>query len=86
MSEIPVTLPMPFDDEFYADPYQAYAELNKAAPIHRISTPSGAAVWLLTGYEEARDGLKNKRLARHQSHAGPDYQQDVIPGPMRRAI
>ncbi|MDH6127944.1 hypothetical protein [Kitasatospora sp. GP82] len=48
----------PFDDDFHADPYRAYAGLNALAPIHRIRTPSGAAAWLLTGHREVRDGLQ----------------------------
>ncbi|MFY1619124.1 cytochrome P450 family protein [Micromonospora sp. WMMD736] len=81
LTESPLTAP--FDEDYFADPYRRYAQLNDVAPVHRITTPTGVPVWLLTGYEEVRAALTDKRFARGVRYAGPGYVQDVLPGPLR---
>jgi cytochrome P450 len=46
-----------------ADPHGGYAELRKAGPVHRTTTPDGAPVWLVTRYQEVRAALADPRLS-----------------------
>ncbi|MFE2752570.1 cytochrome P450 [Actinosynnema sp. NPDC059335] len=47
-----------------------YEVLRRAAPVARVTTPTGDPAWLVTRYEEVRDLLGDKRLGR--SHPEPD--------------
>lgn len=39
------------------DPDTRYAELRESEPVARVSTPAGLDVWLVSGYEDARQVL-----------------------------
>ncbi|GGW18006.1 cytochrome P450 family protein [Streptomyces capoamus] len=72
--------PNPFDEAFFKDPYPTYAEMHRTgAPLHRVSLSDGNDVWLITGYEEASEALKDRRLVRNRRHAGPDYKSEILP-------
>jgi cytochrome P450 len=71
-------LDVPFDVEFYVDPYPVYARLREAAPVHRVCLPEGSPVWLVTRYDEVAELLKDRRLVRNRRHAG-DYENEVLP-------
>jgi cytochrome P450 len=75
--------PMPFDDQFFADPHATYAPLYEAGPVHRICLPNGAPAWMVTRYDEARDALRDRRLARSEARAGPDWISEMLPEVMR---
>lgn len=72
-------LGVPFDAEFYADPYPVYARLREAAPIHRVCLPEGPPVWLVTRYDEVAELLKDRRLVRNRRHSNGDYNVEIIP-------
>lgn len=70
---------MTLDDEYFQDPYATYAKWHEEGPVHRICLPDQIPVWAVTRYAEVREGLRDPRLARHRSFAGPDYTNDVPP-------
>jgi cytochrome P450 len=72
-------LDIPFDAEFYADPYPIYARLREEAPIHRVCLPEGPAVWLVTRYDDVAEMLKDRRLVRSRRHSNGDYNVEIIP-------
>lgn len=70
---------MPFDDEYWHAPFDLYARLHEQGPIHRVCLPDGIPVWLVTGYAEVREALRDDRLARHRKYANADYTNDLPP-------
>jgi cytochrome P450 len=44
--------------------HAAYAALAAAGPVHRFVTPSGAEAWLVTGHEEVRRALTDRRVVK----------------------
>jgi cytochrome P450 len=42
----------------------AYAALAAAGPVHRITLPTGASAWLITGYDEVRQALYDPRVVK----------------------
>jgi cytochrome P450 len=71
-------LDVPFDAEFYADPYPVYTRLREEAPIHRVCLPEGPPVWLVTRDEDVAELLKDRRLVRNRRHAS-DYENETLP-------
>jgi cytochrome P450 len=69
----------PFDAAYFADPYTRYAQLREDAPVHRVWTPEGVPVWLVTRYAEVYAGLGDKRLVRSRRHANGDYHSELLP-------
>jgi cytochrome P450 len=70
---------MPFDDDYWHAPFDIYAQLHEQGPIHRVCLPDGIPVWLVTGYAEVYDALRDQRLARHRRYAGDDYTNHLPP-------
>lgn len=61
--------------------YDAY---TAAGPVHRITLPSGAPGWLVTGYEAARELLADPRVVKGGPGHGP--HADTLPPEIIRAI
>lgn len=79
-SKCPVhQLSVPFDAEYFADPYPTYARLREGAPVHRICLPEGSPVWLVTRYDDVGELLKDRRLVRNRRHANSDYENELLP-------
>jgi cytochrome P450 len=75
---------MPFDAEYFADPYPTYERLHADGPVHRICTLDGSQLWLITGYDEVLQCLMDQRFARNRWYAGADYLGDsVLPATVR---
>lgn len=53
------------------DPYGTYARLRETAPVHRVKGTDGNPAWLVTRYEDVREGLANPLLSLDKSHALP---------------
>ncbi|HEV2780396.1 MAG TPA: cytochrome P450 [Actinophytocola sp.] len=70
---------MPIDDAYWPDPHRVHAGFAERGRIHRVCLPDGIPVWLVTGYEEVRAGLRDQRLARQRKYAGPDYTNTGYP-------
>ncbi|WP_431046873.1 cytochrome P450 family protein [Streptomyces sp. P1-3] len=73
------TLPAPFDDAFFTDPYPVYAQLRQAGPVHHAATPDGSPVWLVTREEDVRTWLTDPRLSVNKAHARRGYQGFSLP-------
>ncbi|HEU5470995.1 MAG TPA: cytochrome P450 [Actinophytocola sp.] len=67
------------DERFWIDPNPVLTGLQKQGPIHRVCMPDRIPVWLVTGYEDVRAGLRDQRLARQRKYAGPDYTATAYP-------
>ncbi|MFL6123596.1 cytochrome P450 [Actinophytocola sp.] len=70
---------MPFDEEYWHAPFDIYQQFHEKGPVHRVCLPDGIPVWLVTGYTEVYDALRDQRLARHRRYAGPDYTNHLPP-------
>ncbi|HEU5470913.1 MAG TPA: cytochrome P450 [Actinophytocola sp.] len=70
---------MPIDEDYWHDPHPLHTRLAEQGPIHRMCLPDQIPVWLVTGYEEVRAGLRDQRLARNRKYAGPDYTCTTYP-------
>ena len=53
------------------DRHAAYAALAATGPVHRIVTPNGASAWLVTGYDEVRRALTDRRVVKGPPLHGP---------------
>ncbi len=71
--------PIPFDDAYFVDPYPTYAAMHETGAAHRVCDVDESPQWLVTRYEDVRDGLRDARLARNPEHAGPDFPGDTLP-------
>lgn len=71
-----MTVPALWSEEFRANPYPGYAELQEAGSVHRIVTPMGTDSWLVTRYEDARAALADPRFAKDPRHA-PQWLRDL---------
>ncbi|HJT04361.1 MAG TPA: cytochrome P450 [Pseudonocardiaceae bacterium] len=56
----------PFTATGAGERHAAYAALAAAGPVHRITLPTGDPAWLVTGYDEARQALHDRRLAKSE--------------------
>ena len=53
------------------DRHAAYAALAATGPVHRFVTPSGAPAWLVTGHDEVRRALADRRVVKGPPLHGP---------------
>jgi cytochrome P450 len=60
------------DPAFMADPYSFYGHWRQAGPVHRVPTPDGLQVWVVTRYSDVRAGLADPRLSLSKKHARTD--------------
>jgi cytochrome P450 len=70
---------MPFDEEYWHAPFDLYAQFHELGPVHRVCLPDGIPVWLVTGYTEVYDALRDPRLARQRKYASDDYTNHLPP-------
>jgi cytochrome P450 len=47
-----------------------YAHLPAGRPVHRVTLPSGSPAWLVTGYDEVRQALADRRLSGRTGAVG----------------
>ena len=59
------------DPAFQADPHPVYARWRRTDPVRRVRLPSGATVWLVTRYDDARQALTDPRLSKAQPVVAP---------------
>ncbi|MFG2950952.1 cytochrome P450 family protein [Streptomyces adustus] len=72
MSATTPSHPAPVDRaELLADPYSVYARLREAGPVHRITGTDGLPAWLVTRYDDVRQGLADPRLSLDKRNATP---------------
>jgi cytochrome P450 len=61
-----VTTTTLFTQDFWNDPHPVYTALREQAPVHRLTLPTGADIWLVTRYADARVALGDPRLSKRQ--------------------
>ncbi|GFH34798.1 cytochrome P450 family protein [Streptomyces pacificus] len=61
--------------DFVADPYTAFRRLRERGPVHRVLGPDRGVVWLVVGYEAAREAFVSPRLSRdwHREYRQPGW-------------
>ncbi|AVT34248.1 cytochrome P450 [Plantactinospora sp. BC1] len=62
-----------------ADPYPGFAALRTAAPVHRLTLPDGANVWLVTRYADVRAGLADSRLSLDKVNSTDGWKGFSLP-------
>ena len=65
--DLPVdhALVSPFTASASGQRMRAYARLVDEGPVHRITMPSGAPAWLVTGHTEVKSALSDPRLIKN---------------------
>ncbi|WP_246076270.1 cytochrome P450 family protein [Amycolatopsis cihanbeyliensis] len=68
-----------FDTAYFTNPYATFARLRQAGSVHRVLTPDGLPIWLITGDAEVRAALLDARLALNKAHAHGGYAGFSLP-------
>ncbi|MBF9132335.1 cytochrome P450 [Plantactinospora sp. S1510] len=68
-----------FDAAFIADPYPGFAALREAGPVHPLTLPDGAKVWLVTRYADVRAGLADPRLSLDKANGDGSWKGFSLP-------
>ena len=71
---------MPFDAAYIRDPYSTAGRLRDDGAIHRVTTPDGNPLWLITRYQEAREALADPRLSLDRRNSSGGYAGFGLPG------
>jgi cytochrome P450 len=58
--------------DYFQDPYSVHARLRAQRPVTPVIMPGGAAVWLITGYAEARAALADPRMSKRMPGWHPE--------------
>jgi len=69
MATSPPIVDNPFAPEHLQDPYGPLAALQDEGPIQRAAYHGGIDNWLILGFDEARDALRNPALSTNPSHS-----------------
>ncbi|MGB9280309.1 MAG: cytochrome P450 [Pseudonocardiaceae bacterium] len=77
-------LPSPFTETNGRARHAAFAELAAAGPVQRVVLFTGVAVWLVTGYAEARAVLAHPDVVKGGKGGGP--HRDAIPAALAAAM
>lgn len=70
---LPAVETVPDDLERRADPYPWLDELRRSGPARRLRIRGGLDAWIVTRYEDVRNGLTDPRLASDRRHAEEVY-------------
>ncbi|WP_197321893.1 cytochrome P450 [Saccharomonospora sp. NB11] len=72
----PITNGLPTERENPFDPPSALASARAEGPICRMTFPDGHSGWLVTGYQQAREILADKRFSSAASHKHLAFPSD----------
>lgn len=61
--------PVKLDNDFYQNPWEAYALLREQGPVREVVSPDGVPGWLVTSYDEARALLADPQLSKDYHRA-----------------
>jgi cytochrome P450 len=73
-----------WDDATRDDPYELFASVREAGPVHHVDMVDGHDAWLVIGHDAARAALNDERLSKDMQAAkafDPDIVSDGLPGP-----
>jgi cytochrome P450 len=68
----------PFTDEHLANPYPPLAELLERGPVQRAAHHGGLEAWLILGYEEVREALRDQRLSTDPRRAREVFRRGAL--------
>ncbi|KAB2352759.1 cytochrome P450 [Actinomadura rudentiformis] len=74
----------PFVEATPAARHAAFAELAAAGPVRRVTLFTGVHVWLITGYDEAREALTHPDVIKGKGGDGP--HRDSVPPDLAAAM
>ncbi|MFF3371593.1 cytochrome P450 [Streptomyces sp. NPDC002680] len=67
----PAQPPLADPAELIAHPYEVYARLREAGPVHRVTGTDGLPAWLVTRYDDVRQAIADPRLSLDKRNAKP---------------
>ena len=67
------------DSAFPATAHQVYAQWRSSGRVHRMQTPDGHPVWVVTSYDDVRSLFTDERLAIDKRHARDGYTGFSLP-------
>ncbi|MFF7638025.1 cytochrome P450 [Kitasatospora sp. NPDC008050] len=76
--QFPVIDLSPQRDTLASDPYAVFAELRAQGPVHLVQLPDGDRTWLVVGYREVLDALKDPTLSKNWLKATGQLGPNVI--------
>ncbi|MFJ8916306.1 cytochrome P450 [Amycolatopsis sp. NPDC102389] len=76
----------PFSPAFLSDPHPTYDHLRREAPVQQVVMPSGEQVWLVTRYDDVRQGLADSRLSNDQTRLKIQRPFAALPSKVESAL
>ncbi|KKI93157.1 cytochrome P450 [Bacillus sp. SA1-12] len=73
-----------YTSEFKEKAYSIYKHLRKEDPVHRMVTPEGRAMWLISGYQDAHEILKDNRFIKDSRKVFSVGNAETIPPEVRK--
>ncbi|MFF4226608.1 cytochrome P450 [Streptomyces abikoensis] len=73
------TPPMPFDAASFSNPHPLYARLREEGPVHRVASPDGSPIWLVTRETDVRAAMNDRRLSVNKAYSGTGYKGFTLP-------
>ncbi|MFI6457828.1 cytochrome P450 [Streptosporangium amethystogenes] len=71
-----MTTPPVFTPDFFQDPYPTYSWLRENHPVFRTTIPfTDVGVWLVSRYEDVREGFTDARLSSDYRNASPAFTE-----------
>ncbi len=72
-----------FGEDFARDPWATLRSLRAEGGVHRVVTPDGPPAWLVTRFDDVRNGLADNRLTPNARYADErDYRGFDVPPPL----
>nr|WP_040108402.1 cytochrome P450 [Streptomyces sp. 769] len=70
---------MPFDAASFTNPHSLYARLREEGPVHRVATPDGSPIWLVTREADVRAAMNDQRLTVDKAYSSIGYKGFTLP-------
>lgn len=67
--------------DLLTDPHAVYARLRERGPVHWVRLPDGQEMWLVVGYDIAREALTDARLSKDLTRIGATSFDQEFLGP-----
>ncbi|MFI5782283.1 cytochrome P450 [Nocardia sp. NPDC051570] len=72
-----------FGEDFARDPWAVLRSLREEGGVHRVVTPDGPPAWLVTRFDDVRNGLADNRFSPQPRYADErDYRGFDVPPPL----
>lgn len=74
----------PRAEQFQVDPYPAYARLREEMPVRRFGDVNGMQSWFVARYDDVREALSDRRLAKDPRGLPAPHRRPGPGGPLAR--